>query len=230
MFYVPECGSDYEELKEVILANGGLVVDQHECYTYQIKPQEAKKLKHRDFYQGTIYLSDWIMEQVAENQKTPMKTCGNEMNEKKDDHFLQNNNSGNCKKLNISKKKKFTIVEGIKLFSIISTNATQNMNKPQFWQKLCEQRMIPERSPEQLKKFWLTYKDFTPEQWLAEAIHERIDFSLSLKSIPSEEFVRNFKQKYEMEFIRLETLDPIVDKSDGPSSKSYTNGTKNGLY
>lgn len=27
VFYVPECGSDYEELKEIILANGGLVVD-----------------------------------------------------------------------------------------------------------------------------------------------------------------------------------------------------------
>ena len=27
VFYVPECGSDYDELKDIILANGGLVVD-----------------------------------------------------------------------------------------------------------------------------------------------------------------------------------------------------------
>lgn len=46
------------------------------------------------------------------------------MNEKKDDHFLQDNQNENCKKLNIGKKKKFTIVEGIKLFSIINSNAT----------------------------------------------------------------------------------------------------------
>ena len=72
-----------------------------------------------------------------------------------------------------------------------------------------------------MKKFWLNYKDFTPEQWLAEAIHERVDFSLSVQEIPSEEFVRNFKQKYEMEFIRLETLDPIVEKSEPRSSKNY---------
>ena len=152
------------------------------------------------------------------------------MNGKKDDHFLQNNNSANCKKLNIGKKKKFTIVEGIKLFSIINSNALENLNNPKFWQRLCEQRKIPERTPDQLKKFWLTYKDFTPEQWLAEAIHERVDFSLSVQAIPSEEFVKNFKQKYEMEFIRLETLDPIVEKSEPRSSKTYQSGKNSGLY
>lgn len=45
MFYVPECGDDYFELKNLIHSHGGLVVDQHECYTYQIKPEQAKKLK-----------------------------------------------------------------------------------------------------------------------------------------------------------------------------------------
>jgi hypothetical protein len=45
MFYVPECGSEYDELKKCIEDNGGLVVEQHECYTYQIKPELAKKLK-----------------------------------------------------------------------------------------------------------------------------------------------------------------------------------------
>lgn len=131
---------------------------------------------------------------MAANKDTPQKTCGNEMNEKKDDHLIvADNTHASSKKLNIGKKKKFTIVEGIKLFSIINSNATQNLNKPHFWQRLCDQRKIPERSPEQLKKFWLTYKDFTPEQWLAEAIHERVDFSLSLQEIPSEEFVKSFK-------------------------------------
>jgi hypothetical protein len=65
---------------------------------------------------------------------------------------------------------------------------------------------------------------------LAEAIHERVDFSLSLKEIPSEEFVKTFKQKYEMEFIRLETLDPIIEKSDVRSSKNYQSGKTSGIY
>ena len=74
------------------------------------------------------------------------------------------------------------------------------------------------------------YKDFTPEQWLAEAIHERVDFSLSLQQIPSEEFVKSFKQKYEMEFIRLETLDPAADKSEVRSSRNYTSGFSGSVY
>lgn len=63
--------------------------------------------------------------------------------------------------------------------------------------------MIPERTPEQLKKFWLSYKDMLPEQWLAQAIHERVDFSFSLQQIPSKDFVQNFRQKHETEFLRL---------------------------
>jgi len=35
---------------------------------------------------------------------------------KKDDYYLVDSKSEKCKKLNISKKKKFTITEGIKLF------------------------------------------------------------------------------------------------------------------
>jgi hypothetical protein len=70
---------------------------------------------------------------VTANIKTPEKICGNEMNDKKDDFFLRNNSSGNSQKLNISKKKKFTIVEGIKLFSIINSNASENLNKSTFW-------------------------------------------------------------------------------------------------
>jgi ribulose bisphosphate carboxylase small subunit len=35
-----------------------------------------------------------------------------------------------------------------------------------------------------------------------------LDFSFSLKQIPSPDFVQNFRKKYESEFMRLETLDP----------------------
>jgi hypothetical protein len=37
----------------------------------------------------------------------------------KDDHFLIENTRESCKKLNIGRKKNFTIIEGIKLFQII---------------------------------------------------------------------------------------------------------------
>ena len=34
----------------MIEEHGGMVVDQHECFTYQIKPNDAKLLKVKDFY------------------------------------------------------------------------------------------------------------------------------------------------------------------------------------
>lgn len=70
MFYVPECGEEYIELKDIIVSHGGLVVEQHECFTYQIKPEQAK-LKNRDFYEGNIYISNWIIDQVSANKGNP---------------------------------------------------------------------------------------------------------------------------------------------------------------
>ena len=49
MFYIPKCGEAYDELKDLIEEHGGMVVDKHECFTYQIKPEQAK-LKMNDFY------------------------------------------------------------------------------------------------------------------------------------------------------------------------------------
>jgi hypothetical protein len=49
VFYIPECGEAFDLLKQKIEDNGGLVVEQHECFTYQIKPGDVK-LKAKDFY------------------------------------------------------------------------------------------------------------------------------------------------------------------------------------
>jgi hypothetical protein len=34
VFFVPECGEIYESLKTTIEEHGGILVDQHECFTY----------------------------------------------------------------------------------------------------------------------------------------------------------------------------------------------------
>ena len=61
MFYIPECGEHYFNLKKLIEDHGGMVVEQHECYTFQIKPESAK-LKMKDFYfaQKTCVVSDFL--------------------------------------------------------------------------------------------------------------------------------------------------------------------------
>ena len=52
-----------------------------------------------------------------------MKLGGNKMIEEKDDNLLFVLSQNYSKKLNINKKRKFTIVEGIKLFQIMSSNS-----------------------------------------------------------------------------------------------------------
>jgi len=56
-----------------------------------------------------------------------------------------------------------------------------------------------------MKKFFHKNEIQTVESWLVKAIHEKIDFSLSLKNIPSETFMKTFRKKYEIEFMRLES-------------------------
>lgn len=60
-----------------------------------------------------------------------------------------------------------------------------------------------------MRKFYLQNQNNTVELWLVQAIHEKTDFSFSLRDIPSVDFEANFRRKYEVEFMRIETMDPV---------------------
>ena len=135
-----------------------------------------------------------------------MEIGGNKMITKKDDHYLIEASSESCKQLNIGKKKKFTIVEGIKLFGIMSSNNPDNLNKSTFWANIEKNKLIPGRTADQMKKFWQKNELNTVEQWLVKAIHENTDFSFSIKKIPSDNFEYEFRKKYEIEFLKVQSL------------------------
>ncbi len=113
----------FEEYASLIRRNGGLVVDQHECFSYQIKP-ESVKTNFSDFYKGNIYSSKWIHDSIKE------KKCL-----KKEDYFICINIDAKSLQLNIGKKKKYTIMEGIKLYEIITNHKNLQVNQKQFWTK-----------------------------------------------------------------------------------------------
>ena len=168
-------------------------------------------MKMKEYYAGMIYQSTWINDAIENNADNSNDIGGMKMLQNKDDHLLIQNEKENCKKLNIGKKKQFTIIEGIKLFQIMGSNNTENLNRNSFWVNIQNNRLIPERTAEQMKKFWTKYEHYTVEQWLVKAIHERVDFSFSIKKIPSSTFVQQFKQKYTIEFMKLESFDPQSD-------------------
>ena len=72
-------------------------------------------MKMKDYYAGMIYQSTWINDAI-DKEEYLNEIGGMKMLQNKDDHLLIQNEKENCKKLNIGKKKQFTIVEGIKLF------------------------------------------------------------------------------------------------------------------
>ena len=55
----------------------------------------------------------------------------------KEDYYVGlNTDDDKAKKLNISKKKKYTIVEGIKLFETVSNCKTAQVTHSNFWAKV----------------------------------------------------------------------------------------------
>lgn len=100
------------------------MIDQHESFTYQLKP-DNEKLGYLSFYKGNIYSARWISESVASKKLL-----------KKEEYFLCINIDEKSKKLNIAKKKKYTIVEGIKFFEVIMSHKNSSISNPNFWSKL----------------------------------------------------------------------------------------------
>lgn len=79
----------------------------------------------------------WIEDYIRNYQSDPQKYSGKNILQVKDDYFLFENLNEKSRKLNKGRKKQFTIIEGIKMFNIINSNNNNNMNKPNFWEKIC---------------------------------------------------------------------------------------------
>jgi len=74
-----------------------------------------------------------------------------------------------------------------------------------------------------MKNFWKRNLSKTLEEFLIECVHEGTDFCLSFKEIPNPDFESRFRQKYESEFFKLQTL----SKLDGKNADSGSDGEDN---
>lgn len=111
-----------------------MVVDQHECCTYQVRPENVKSLKFKDYYEGPIYSDVWIQQSISKVKEGSTVLGGEKFIQCRKEHeIVVNSAEKGCKKLIISKKKKFTITEGLKMFDLITSNHAQNLGKSNFW-------------------------------------------------------------------------------------------------
>ena len=74
-----------------------------------MKPEKCKT-DFSSFYKGTIYSAKWIFDSVDEGKLL-----------KKDDFFICINIDERSKKLNLGRKKKYTIIEGVMIFDLIGS-------------------------------------------------------------------------------------------------------------
>ena len=107
VFFLPDV-EESEKLKQLIEAHGGRCIEQYECSSFQIRPQSKSDLDFNNFYKGKLYDESWIRDSI---------TLG--VLKLKDEYFITANDSDEALKLNISKRKKITIVEGMKLYKTL---------------------------------------------------------------------------------------------------------------
>ena len=179
------------------------------------------KTSFSEYYKGPIYSSKWIVDSIQQGK------CLN-----KDDYFVCINIDERSRMLNIGKKKKYTVIEGIKLYEMITNHKNLQINNTQFWLKAQKQAILPERSADSMKNFWKKNEYKTLEEFLIECIHEGTDFCLSFKQIPNPQFVRRFKQQYANEFLKLQTLERLGEDEEegvaaGVKAAGFGNGVKN---
>jgi len=96
-------------------------------------------LNFDSFYPGKIYHERYVSESILKEKK-----------EKVDDYIV-----GECPvekglKLNIGKRKNFTIMEGIKIYQMLGNKKSKNV-PALFWKNIEQMRSLPERSLERVK-------------------------------------------------------------------------------
>jgi hypothetical protein len=115
------------------------------------------------------------------------------------EYELGTNDSEHAMKLNIGKRKKITIVEGMKLYRLLGAAKFQKVSIDTY-KGIERQGILPERSFETMKNFWKEYSAKPLEQYLVEALFNKWDYCLSFKEIPNEEFESKHRKQFAYEF------------------------------
>jgi len=168
------------------------VCEYHECSTMQIKPNQGKA-NFEMFYLGKIYSEQYIQDCIKSG-----KLCT------KDDFMLvEHKNEAKCLTIGLSKKKRFTMMEGVIMYDVMGGHSSM-LTQNEFWRNTEASRLLPERTHEQMKKFYQKQKRITLENFLVECLHDGVEFCFSHRGIPSTDFEERFRDQYSTEFAALE--------------------------
>ena len=144
VFFLPDV-EESAKLKLLIEAHGGRCIEQFECNSYQLRTASKTELDFNNFYLGPVYDEAWIKDCISLNALQQM-----------DEYKVGCNDSDQALKLNIGKRKRITIVEGMRLYKQMGARSFEKVPM-EYFKGIERQRVFPERSAETIKNFWKEY-------------------------------------------------------------------------
>ena len=160
LFYIPETLKDRDTIVQLIRENGGNTVNFHECFTYQLGPQDS--LNQYSFYQGDVISLKWIFDSVEKGELIDHSQ-----------YKLGSHKSGIDFPFN-KKKIQYTGREIIKIYEWISGRKSQASRKT--WESLSNEGIVYCRSKESLKNFWKKWRSKTVDECLTKMIESKIKY------------------------------------------------------
>ncbi len=160
LFYIPETVKDRDTMVELIRQNGGNTVKFHECFSYQIGT--PGNTKETEYYQGTVYSFQWLVESVEANQLQDKAK------------YILYNYQGGIKFPFDKKKIQYTIREIIIIYNWISGRKSQASRKT--WESLGNDGILYCRSKESLKNFWKKWRKHSLEDCIEEMLKKHTKY------------------------------------------------------
>lgn len=103
-------------------------------------------------------MSNWIEDSISQNKVIlPNAYIATKLD-----------SSYDVKVLNLGKRKKFTILEGIRMYETMQAQKW-NKVKTEIWNKLQSNDLLPGRTIDSMKNFWKRYSEVTLEDFLIES-------------------------------------------------------------
>lgn len=105
----------------------------------------------------------------------------------------------------ISKKKRFTMLEGIQIYKALGKYKTRSMSAA-IWRGFERQALLPDRSIDRVKVFWAAHENKNLETYLCECIHNNVEYCLSFQEVPNGHILeRKLREQYSHVFEQLES-------------------------
>lgn len=209
-FYLPP-SPERSDMKALIEQHGGLVSSLHECFSYQIAPlnHEVPRVK---YFCGDVYRAQWLIASIKDGHLRSKKN-----------YFMFTNTAEGSKRMEFcAGKVKYTLTEGLKIFSIALANSSSEhrvVGLP-FWREIQRRALVPIRAAESMRNFWKTNSRKGLEQYLNTAMKEDTRYCHAFNMVPKVRILSVNADHYQE---AKKKIFELYESVQDPSQEEYKN-------